>query len=446
MSLQFRLNLAIALSMLLILSLGTVFTIYNARRSVEEEVQSSMNLALQVLEPGRHELGNEENSVAYWRSRMGLTNKTRHLRVRIELPDGNSIDLSRTSAVEPKSDVPAWFVGWIKPQPLVKTLRVDSTEGLANIWIRDDPNDEIVEVWGESKALFGLILFQSLLVGILVHIILGRALRSVPIILNGLESIESGNFQQKLPAFSVPEISRISRAINHTAAALHKAHQENRALAGQAISIQEEERRVLSRELHDELGQSLTGIKVTLASIIKESPNSRAAVGTVVSICDHLFSVVRSMMRRLRPTLLDELGLTAALEDMVESWRKKNSGITVNIELDEVVDICDDTIKIHVFRIIQECLNNIARHASASAVEVKLQVSEDPDGSDNSNRWIIVKVVDNGCGFNSGLIHSGFGLFGIRERIESLDGHFLLLTEPDHGVAITVTIPYVGDK
>lgn len=433
--------------MLLIVGVGTVFTIVNARQSVLEETDSSVNLALRSVAAGLSDPASKENPVAYWRSRMGGSDKSRHLQVRIIPPDGEPVDLVEAQRSSSLETPPAWFVWWIRPQPQTRSQVVETGEGRIRIVIRDDPNDEIVEAWREARALFGLIFLQALLVAVLVHVTLGRALRLVPVILQGLESIESGNFRERLPDFAIPEFSRISAAFNHAASALEKARAENHALASRTLRLQEEERRTLARELHDELGQSLTAVKVTAASAMKAHPNVRPAVEPILSICDHLFLVVRSMMRRLRPTMLDELGLEAALEDMIDNWREYNPDTKVRLCFDDAMEVCGDAVKIHLFRIVQESLNNIARHAKASEVDVTLQtiVPEDAgslgEKPDTSAAWARLTVADDGRGFDSECVPPGFGLLGIRERSESLDGRFLLKTRPGEGVSIIVEVP-----
>ncbi|WP_255211235.1 histidine kinase, partial [Methylogaea oryzae] len=168
--------------------------------------------------------------------------------------------------------------------------------------------------------------------------------------------IEQGDFANRLPDFSAPEFSRIAQAFNYMAHALEKAREENRALARHSLAIQEEERRHIAQELHDELGQSLAAIKAMAASL--HPPVTHGILGqaadAITATCDHLFDVVRGMMRRLRPSLLDELGLTAALEDLLDGWRQRCPGIEWEFHGDDGVDDCAGNAKIQVFRIVQE--------------------------------------------------------------------------------------------
>lgn len=436
MSLQFRLNLVIALSMFLIMGMGAVFTIYSARQSVYEEIMSSVTLALKSIDSRLPKAEFINDSMSDWQSRIGIPEKTRHLTLQlVPVDDYGSVTPggNRQAVVEAPISVPAWFVWWVKPAPFTAIRTIKTKHGAFEIVIHDNPNDEIIEAWGEARGLLALIVLQSLLIWVLVHMMLGRALKSVPVILNGLERIEAGDYQQRLPDFSLPEFSRISAAFNHAASALEKTHQENRHLTRRSLTVQEEERRILSQELHDELGQSLTGIKVIATAMAKENPNSGEGINSILTICDHLFSVVRSMMRRLRPTVLDELGLEASLEDMLSNWRTQNPHTAVTMQIDPVIESLGCPDNIHLFRIVQESLSNIARHAQATAVTINLK---------QSTQFMTLTITDNGHGYDPDQISPGFGLLGIRERAESLGGQFHLQTHVGSGTSIRIEVPY----
>lgn len=434
MSLQFRLNLVIALSMLLIVGMGAVFTIYSARQSVYEEIMSSVTLALQSIDSSLSKSEFSDDSINDWQSRIGIPESTRHLS--LQLVPVNHYDKVTTElkpvATKNPTSVPNWFIWWVKPIPLTIIRKLEIQNNTFQIIIHDNPNDEIIEAWGEARGLLGLIILQSLLVWVLVHMMLGRVLKSVPVILKGLEYIEAGDYQQRLPDFSLPEFSRISAAFNHAASALEQTHQENRYLTRRSLTVQEEERRILSQELHDELGQSLTGIKVIATAIAKKTPDSQDEIDSILNICDHLFAVVRAMMRRLRPTVLDELGLEASLEDMLGHWRAQNSQITVTMQIDSVMASPDNPANIHLFRIVQESLNNITRHAQATAVIIRLK---------QDSKLMILTITDNGHGYDPEQITPGFGLLGMRERAESLGGQFSLQTQTGSGTFIRIKVP-----
>ncbi|MEE9397850.1 MAG: histidine kinase [Methylococcales bacterium] len=440
MSLQFRLNLVITLSMFLIVSMGTLFTVYSARQSIHREILSSVNLFLQSIDFRLSHAEFADDSIVDWYSHITIPEQTRHLTVMLVPLDGQSTSPMKSQESNAPLSVPGWFVWWVKPKPLLETRVIKTRIGAFQLIIRDNPSDEIIEAWGEARGLFALIILQSLLIWMLVHTILGRVLKSVPVILNGLEHIESGDYKQRLPGFPLPEFSKISASFNHAASALEKAHWENRNLTRRSLTLQEEERRMISQELHDELGQSLTGIKAITTSIAKEHPTSQDAVDSILSTCDHLFSMMRSMMRRLRPTVLDELGLEASLEDMAGIWREQNPHTKVILSIDKDIENSNGKTNIHLFRIVQESLNNIARHAEATEVTISLNI-EKITPSLQTPKSTILTIIDNGHGYNPDSIKPGFGLLGIRERAESLGGSFRLDTKPGHGTSIRVDIP-----
>lgn len=457
LSLRFRLNLMIVLTMLAILGLGTLFAVHNARRSVAEEIGSTVNLALQLIEVSLSENRNSADSLGNWFSQLNRLDKTRHLRIQVrqtpDRVDGRTfespqdepslIDLAARGN-ERTSEVPGWFAWAVRPNSIVAEKRVETTGDEAiSILIEANPEDEIAEAWNEALGFFTLIAVLAVTIYALVHITVGRAFRCVGVILDALEDIERGDYGRRLPGFSLPEFARISQAFNHMASTLEKARDENRALTQQSLAIQEEERRYLAQELHDELGQSLSAIKVMAASLRKRDghPQDNEAIERIMAVCDRLFGVVRGMMRRLRPLMLDELGLIASLDDLIENWRSRNPGVSLHFDCDDDIEECVGAAKIHLFRIIQECLTNIVKHAEADSVRIELRIKEIEENEQHARNRIQLRITDNGCGFDSNQPRRGFGLLGIRERVASLGGQFQLRTKPGEGVSLEVCVP-----
>ncbi|MBM4202226.1 MAG: methanol utilization protein MoxY, partial [Gammaproteobacteria bacterium] len=267
MSLRFRLNLMIGLTMLLIIGVGFVFAIDSARRSVAAEVASTVNLAMQLIEAGMTERRSSDPADHAWLSQLRTLDRTRHLRIHID----QSADASNHGAVPPlpaPTAVPGWFAWAVAPAMSVAERRV-AVEGSGEAVIRIEANagDEIVEAWNETQGFLMLLMVLAVAIYALVHVTVGRAFRSVGVILEGLENIDKGDYSKRLPHFPLPEFALISRAFNHMAATLEGARDENRALTQQSLTIQEEERRFLAQELHDELGQSVTAIKIMAATL-----------------------------------------------------------------------------------------------------------------------------------------------------------------------------------
>jgi two-component system sensor histidine kinase UhpB len=442
-SLRYRLNLMIALTMLIIIGAGTLFVVHNARRSVVEEVRSSVNMALQLIDAGLARTAENESALMGWLHELSLLEKTRHLHIQVRQPPEKIIQLAAPGEAEDTA-APGWFVWAVTPALLVGDKQVQRPDGrLIRIGIEANPRDEIEEAWNEARGFLWLMIALAVTVYVLVHVTLGQAFQSVNVILRGLEDVERGDYNKRLEPFQLPEFERIAGAINHMAATLAAARDENRALNRRSLAIQEEERRHIARELHDELGQSISAIRLMAASLrgTGDSGINGEAVAAIVTICDRLFAVVRDMMRRLRPLILDELGLTASLEDMIENWRARNPGVQCRFSGDPAADGRLGEAAIHIFRIVQECLTNISKHADARDVSVCLQTLSGPPPE-----RVVLEVNDDGAGFDPARPRAGFGLLGMRERVAGLGGDFRLVTAPGQGVRLRIEIPCGGPR
>ena len=147
--------------------------------------------------------------------------------------------------------------------------------------------------------------------------------------------------------------------------------------------------------------------------------------------CDRLFGVVRGMMRRLHPLMLDELGLIPSLQDLIENWQARHPGIDIHIRLDDKVEEYIGSAKIHLFRIVQESLTNVSKHSEARTVRIELGLAEDG--------CILLAIADDGIGFDPALPRTGFGLHGIHERVAGMGGRLSLQTGPGRGVSLQIT-------
>ena len=219
-------------------------------------------------------------------------------------------------------------------------------------------------------------------------------------------------------------------------AALEAALQENRRLSQSHVKLQEAERRRLARELHDELGQHLNAIKIEAVSLRRAAADaaevSRAA-SAIVDSADHLHAVVRDMTRSLRPAGLDELGLNAALENYIEAWRAKSRDVNVSFEVAGDLDGLGETVNIALYRLVQEALTNVSRHASASRVRIRL---DRPDEG-----GLRIELSDDGSGSASPWQSDGVGLLGMRQRVESLGGTLRVETRPQGGFTVSAKLP-----
>lgn len=220
---------------------------------------------------------------------------------------------------------------------------------------------------------------------------------------------------------------------------------QNRRLTQVIQSRLEEERHGIARELHDELGQCLTAIKTIGAVIANRTEGTQPEIHqnaeTIVSVTERMYDSVHGIIRQLRPSALDHLGLRETLEEAVANWRRLNPTIQCSLELDGTLDALGERVNITVYRIVQECLTNITKHANAS--EASVQVSHTGAGQDER---LEIVARDNGKGLVARDPRETvrFGLMGMRERTEALGGSFVIESEVGKGVTVRVSIPLAG--
>jgi len=222
---------------------------------------------------------------------------------------------------------------------------------------------------------------------------------------------------------------------------LTKSRERLRNLSGRLQSVLEEERTRISREIHDELGQALTAMKLDLSSVRRSLISGGMAeqserVQEIERAVIRLIRTVRKIAAELRPGILDELGIVAAIEWMAKDFQNR-TGIGCSVSIRAVEKISDTVRATAIFRIVQEVLTNVMRHAAASQVDVSLEKKDDT---------LILEVKDNGIGIMEGRIFDSksLGLVGIRERALLLGGEAVVSGKPGEGTLVRVILPIGG--
>lgn len=212
-----------------------------------------------------------------------------------------------------------------------------------------------------------------------------------------------------------------------------KAKCELERLSANLLEVQEEERRALARELHDELGQILTALRMELSHSLARSGDApeRARMERARALAESCVSTVRNISLMLRPALLDDLGLTAALQWQLQQLQLR-SGVLTHFTANDSGERLSDAVRTCVFRIAQEALNNCEKYSGAANVRVALEISD---------AALSLAIEDDGRGYRSGEPHSGAGLLGIRERVSHLGGVCVFDTAACGGARISVTLP-----
>ena len=441
MSLRVRLALLITLLFVAVLCAGSTYAIFNARKTITEEIQSATLLTSNMIAASVSTIQGSGDLDLFDKLlyELGRLEMTRHMETIISLDPGAG-SIQPLQPVPPiDADAPRWFVNLVKP-PVMEFKRVITGIGSpgTEIIIRADPSAEISETWLETRNFLLLLLLFTALANLLIYFILGRDLAPIEAILSGLERIEKGDYRLRLPKFTSVEFTRISERFNHLAGVLLHNREENRRLTRRSLEIQEEERRRLAQELHDELGQSLSAIKAIATSMEHTSgeadQSAAESAALIKNIADDMYGVARGMISQLRPAVLDELGLVPAIQQLVDDWNSAHADTFCHLDIRGDCSMAADVVKINIYRIIQESLTNVARHAAAKNVYISLAYAQDGDK-------LALEISDDGAGFDPDRTRAGMGLSGIRERVDSMGGEFHLATGVDKGVNLTIILP-----
>lgn len=421
-----RLMLSVTLLLAVILLAASVLVVVNAHRAISDEMESSVTLATDLIEAS---LVAGDGALPAARQLADLGH-LRHLCLSLVRDGGPATACPAKTA----ATAPGWFAALTRPSALPER-RIRVAPG-THIRILADPEDEIAETWRDTRGLLALLLIFYVAILVSVYLLLGRAIVPVARIDAALREIEHGDYDIRLPRFSLPEFDGIAAQFNHMAATLAAARRENHRLRDHSLRIQEDERRNLARELHDELGQSLTAIRADAAGILAHRDTVPAGVAesarAIADVAGHIYDQARVMMRRLRPPGLDELGLAAALEEHVAGWQRSRPDIAFVFDgVRAPPEVPTDTA-IHVFRLVQEALTNALRHAQPRHIGVRLT---------GSNARLHIAVDDDGCGFDPEARRPGLGLSGMAERMALLDGRFALSSRPGGGTRVSADVP-----
>src|SRR6267378_7997524 len=239
------------------------------------------------------------------------------------------------------------------------------------------------------------------------------------------------------------EANRQLRLRRAAEAQLAETLAENKRLTQQYVHMQENERKALARDLHDELGQYLIAVKLDAMSVrasMTADPEVHEVARSMIANIDRVYGMVSGLIRQLRPVGLDDLGVTAAIEHCVNDWRSRLPLVAIEMSLTGDFETLDETRGLVLYRLVQEALTNIARHAKATAVQIRIAAGRAVD----SGQCIEILIADNGCGADLSAPRPGLGLVGMRERVCALGGSITLASELGAGFQVEASLPMAG--
>lgn len=409
-----------------LLLMAVLINLHSLRHDINAEVRASAQLAQVLLNAGQIE------------RHLPPAEATARLKAILDAAPLRHLTLTLGSENAPDTPPPA--TTW-----LARLLDIESTNeagqlirlGEQNLRIAANPNSEIEERLGDTVRLCITLLLFSGATLLVAWWSADRALAPVRELEEGLHRLARGEKDAALPAFALREFSRVASAIDDLAAALATSRNAQRQLARQLIEVQEDERRTLARELHDEMGQTLTAIGVTAAFLER---NAGQVDAQQIAECAHDLGrdvrssgeQLRAMLKGLRPHGLESGGLLCALRELVAAWQQRESGISFRLTMPAQLPALGAAAGLVLYRVVQEALTNAVRHSAAQHCQVHIECG---DGV------LRLTVEDDGKGLAAQEIaHSG-GLLGMVERLEMVGGNLEIGPGSENGLQLRIKLP-----
>jgi len=450
MTLRLKINLIVSLLTLLFVTAMLALQLRAMRESVHEEVVAANRVAAQLL-----------NRTAWLYAAQGTPAMLSFLqgvgRVRsndITLLDNDDQVLysSPTSVYKAGRDAPDWFAGLVSPPPSKLSIAFPGGQ----LVVHSNASRAVLDAWDDFVLLMLSALGLLAVVNAGVFWLVGRATRPFADIVDALNQLESGRFDVALRALPGTEAAAIGAAFNRMVGMLQQhIETERRAVRAEGRLSEsrelgrwvdqkiEQERRLIARELHDELGQSVTAMRSMALSIAQRvqalDPQAEQAARLIADESARLYTAMHGMIPRLTPLVLDKFGLVAALEDLVERTRNSHGGVEIEWRLEIELDRLrlDTDTALVLYRAAQEGITNALRHGEAHRIVLALQGNEET---------VKLTLTDDGRGLPGpdAARETSTGHYGLRwlaERIDSLGGDLRLEPAASSGAQLTVRLP-----
>ncbi len=336
-------------------------------------------------------------------------------------------DIGMPSPLEvrtPLGRVPGWFIHLIEVPEVGASYPV-AVEGkrVGDIVFAPDMSADIYEKWVGFLAIAGSGIALTLLTGVIAHFTARSALDPLRNLGDGLTRMRMGDYEHLIPTTGPPEIRKSSLEANELARTLRRLSRDNRGLLRRIVSLQDDERRDMARELHDELGPLLFGIRANTVALLEAIPPGKAELGSaaegILQSVETLQQANRRILDRLRPLYIQELGLDRSIQTLLQNANAQAPDLALTSQIDAKLNAIDGLLSQTVYRVIQEAVTNVLRHARADSMHVRAAIED---------RELVVEISDNGIGFPADRL-LGRGLTGMLERVRALSGTLQLLRE-----------------
>lgn len=443
-----QLLVAIALVCLIAAAVSGVLAILRANDRAHVEVLATVQIAERLINETVRGLpadATAQTALSY------VSQQMRHFRhVRTTFTDAGG----RTSVIMPPSPdedgaaAPGWFARLVHGD--LETREVPVVVGgteLGRFTINGEPADEIAEVWDDLSEVSLVALIVVTLTFAMLYWVLGRVLDPLNTLSGGLQELEVGHYATRVGQPKVKELQPIASHFNALAGVLEAARAENRELLGHLITVQEDERRQIATELHDEAGPCLFGITANAGSILTMVKGADATlksqmterVAAILESAERLKLLNRGRLKSLRPIAIGRVSLEELLSDLVAEFEKRHPDVNFFLAIEPIAPRYGEAIELTLYRCLQQGLTNALQHGGALNIDARLLLRDSPDANP-SRRELLLTMTDDGSGIDA-RTPVGFGLSAMRERVISVDGTCTVTRASPRGTTITITVP-----
>ncbi len=447
MTLRLQINLIVGALTLLFTAAVIALQLSALRDSVHEEVVAANRVASQLLLRTAG-LGTEQGAPAMLAYLQGV-GRIRSNDITLLDAQGRELYRSPPSPYKAGRDAPPWFEALMAPSPSVQSI--DLPDG--KLEIRANASRAALDAWDYLSGLAGGALLLFVAANVLVFWLVGRALRPLGDIVGALNQLQAGRFDMALPPLPGSEAGAIGAAFNRMVVQVRDHIETERRAARAETQLSdsrdlthwidqhiEAERHAIARELHDELGQSVTAMRSLALSIAQRVGAADAEVAQAAQViadeASRLYDAMHGIIPRLSPLVLDTFGLHAALDDLLERTRRSQPEVTITLNVDDRAPEPPAEIALTLYRAAQEGLTNALRHGRARRVELDVA---------RNSREVRLTLRDDGVGLPAkGADRAGhYGLRWLTERVESLNGVLQIgAAAGQSGVVLEVAIPF----
>jgi two-component system, NarL family, sensor histidine kinase UhpB len=445
LSLRARLITLLALVLILGLTINITRLVLEAGPRVQAEDQSVIRLAREFIETLVVSLNETADPDARLNGIIQDLNRLRHVSItrQEDAPEAKPPAAADRDDDREPSSVPAWFVALVHPETTAVNVPISIHGKPGSLVITSHPDDEMNEIWDGIITQLQVGSAIAIALFLLTMLVVNRALAPLQLLSQAMTDIEAGAYDTRVEPAGSPELAAICTRLNHLAATLGDAMEEKRQLAETAVSLQDAERKEIARELHDEFGPYLFALRAHASSLMRTAaslePNTdalRKHGDAILEQINALQQFNRRVLERLRPVGLAELGLSQAIGALLRLWGESHPDVAIETTISESLGETGETAQLTIYRIIQEALTNVFRHAGATHVEISVTPAPARQAGTNA---VAVSIRDNGAGLP--IDHKqGLGMIGMRERVLALGGT-MTVASTHQGVTVEALVP-----